>query len=127
MKTILIDAVDAFVVETEGTFKIFEEMHDLLETFSNRKIILTGANDEQFKKFGLDKMPYEVFTLKHNPEKTDSKYYETMLKNFDLKSDDVVYFEHNPEAVKSAQSVGIKTHFLDNEKRPLRELSIFLE
>ncbi|KKQ90741.1 MAG: hypothetical protein UT16_C0031G0002 [Candidatus Azambacteria bacterium GW2011_GWA2_39_10] len=35
MKTILIDAVDAFVVETEGTFKIFEEMHDLLETFSN--------------------------------------------------------------------------------------------
>jgi len=38
------------------------------------------------------------------------------VKNFDLKSDDVVYFEHNPEAVKSAQSVGIKTHFLDNEK-----------
>ena len=50
-----------------------------------------------------------------------------MLEHFNLKSEDVVYFEHNPDAVKSAQSVGIKTHFWDNEKRPLRELSIFLE
>ncbi len=127
MKTILVDAVDAFVVETENGFEIFEPMRKMLDEFPNRKIILTGANNEQFKKFCLDKMPYEVFTLKHNPEKTDPKYYETMLKNFDLKPEDVVYFEHNPEAVKSAQSVGIKTHFWDNEKRPLRELAIFLE
>lgn len=127
MKTILVDAVDAFVIETENGFEIFEPMQKMLDEFPNRKIILTGANDEQFKKFGLDKMPYEVFTLKHNPEKTDPKYYETMLKNFDLKAEDVVYFEHNPDAVKSAQSVGIKTHFWDNEKRPVRELTIFLE
>lgn len=127
MKTILVDAVNAFVIETENGFEIFEPMRKMLDEFPNRKIILTSATDERFKKYGLDKMPYEVFTLKHNPEKTDPKYYETMLKNFDLKPEGVVYFEHNPEAVKSAQSVGIKTHFWDNEKRPLRELSIFLE
>jgi FMN phosphatase YigB (HAD superfamily) len=127
MKTILVDAVDAFVIETENGFEIFEQMRKMLDEFPNRKIILTGANDEQSKKFGLDKMPYEVFSLKHNPEKTDPKYYEIMLKNFDLKSENVVYFEHNPDAAKSAQSVGIKTHFWDNEKRPLRELAIFLE
>ena len=127
MKTILVDAVDAFVIETESGFEIFEPMRKMLDEFPNRKIILTGANDKQFKKFSLDKMPYEVFTLKHNPEKTDSEYYETVLKNFDLKPEDVVYFEHNPDAVKSAQSVGIKTHFWDNEKRLLRELTIFLE
>lgn len=127
MKTILVDAVDAFVIETENGFEIFEPMRKMLDEFPNRKIILTGANDEQFKKFGLDKMPYDVFTLKHNPEKTDPKYYELMLKNFNLSPEDVVYFEHNPEAIKSAQSVGIKTHFWDNEKRPLRELTIFLE
>lgn len=127
MKTILVDAIDAFVIESENGFEIFEPMRKMLDEFPNRKIILTGANDEQFKKFVLDKMPYEVFTLKHNPEKTDPKYYELMLKNFDLKPNDVVYFEHNPDAVRSAQSVGIKTHFWDNEKRPLRELTIFLE
>jgi len=72
-------------------------------------------------------MPYEIFTFKHDPEKTNPEYYKKMLEHFDLNLEDVVYFEHNPEAVKSAQSVGIKTHFLDNEKRPLREPSIFSE
>ena len=123
MKTILVDAVDAFVIEGEGTFK---EMQDLLETYPNRKIILTGANDEQFKLFGLDKMPYEVFTLKHNPEKTDPEYYEIMLKHFSLTAEDVLYFEHNPEAVKSAQSVGIKTHYYDPHKKDLEALKDFL-
>src|SRR3990167_10706692 len=101
MKTILVDAVDGFVVETEDGFKIFQEMHNLLETFPNKKIILTGANDQQFNEFGLDKMPYEVFTLKHDPEKTDPKYYETMLEHFHLDNGEVIYFEHNKDAVKS--------------------------
>ena len=103
MKTILVDAVDAFVIEIDGVFKIFEEMHDLLEAYPNRKIILTGANDEQYEIFGLDKMQYEVFTLKHNPEKTDPEYYKKMPEHFGLNKGDVIYFEHNPEAVKSAQ------------------------
>lgn len=127
MKTILIDAVDAFVIEIDNGFKIFKEMHDLLETFPNRKIILTGANDEQFKKFGLDKMPYEVFTLKHNPEKTDPKYHEKMLQHFDLSKENVVYFEHNENAVKSAQAVGIKTYWYDSAKKDLLVLAEFLK
>ena len=126
MKTILVDAVGAFIIGDDDTFTIFKEMHDLLETFPNRKIILTGANDEQFKKFGLDKMPYEVFTLKHNPEKTDPKYYEIMLKHFSLSKDDVVYFEHNSETVKSAQSIGIKTYYYNSDKKDLKALKDFL-
>lgn len=124
MKTILVDAVDCFV-SPEG--KIFEEMHSLLETYPNKKIILTGANDEQFRKFGLDKMPYEVFTLKHNPEKTDPAYFEKMLANFNLAKSDVIYFEHNPEAVKSAESVEITTYFYDNGKKDLSTLKSFLD
>jgi len=126
MKTILVDAVDAFVVETENGFEIFAEMRDLLDALPNRKIILTGANDEQYKKFGLDKMPYEVFTLKHDPEKTDPKYYKIMLAHFGLSADDVVHFEHNPEAMKSAVSIGIKSYYYDHEKRDLVALKNFL-
>src|SRR3989344_7641091 len=126
MKTILIDAADAFVIESDGAYKVFKEMYDLLETFPNQKIILTGATDDGFKKYGLDKMPYEVFTLKHNPEKTDPKYFEIMLKHFGLSKDDVVYFEHNPDAVKSAEAVGIKTYLYDPEKRDLATLNNFL-
>lgn len=127
MKTILVDAVDAFVIENESAFSIFKEMHDLLETYSNKKILLTGANDEQFKEFGLDKMPYEVFTLKHNPEKASPEYYEKMLSHFGLTKDDVIYFEHNPKAVESAQSVGITSYYYDSNKRDLDGLKTFLD
>ena len=123
MKTILVDAVYTFVSD-QGV--IFQEMYDLLETFPNRKIVLTGANDEQFIKFGLEKVPYEVFTLKHNPEKTDPKYFEMLLNKFGLTKNDVVYFEHNPGAVRSAESVGIKSYFYDPDKKDLGILKNFL-
>jgi HAD superfamily hydrolase (TIGR01509 family) len=124
MKIILVDAVDCFV-SAEG--KIFQEMKNLLDTYPNRKIILTGANDDKFAKYGLDKVPYEVFTLRHNPEKTDPKYYETVLSHFNLTKEEAIYFEHNPAAVSSAQSVGISTYFYDNEKKDLGELKKFLD
>lgn len=117
MKTILVDAVDCFVIEGEG---IYKPMYELLEQYPNRKILLTGANDEQMEKFGLDDMPYEVFTLKHNPEKSDPIYYKTMLKRFNLKVDGIIYIEHNLKALESAQSVGIKTYYYDFEKKRYR-------
>ncbi len=124
MKTILVDAVDAFVSDT-GV--IFQELHDLLQSYPNEKIILTGANDEQCKVFGLDKMPYEVFTLKHNPEKTDPKYYQLLLSHFGLSADQVIYFEHNPNAVKAAQSIGITSYYYDPEKKDLEALKNFID
>lgn len=123
MKTILVDAIDGLVLR-DGT--IFKEMLDMLETFPNKKIVLTGANDEEFKRFNLDNVPYELFTLKHNPEKTDPKYFEILLDKYKLQTDDVVYFEHNPDAAKSAESLGIKTYFYDSAKRDLMSLKQFL-
>lgn len=124
MKTILVDAISAFVIKGEGVFK---EMYELLETYDNPKIILTGANDEQMEQFGLNQMPYPVFTLKHNPEKTGKEYFNIMLNNYKLKADEVVYFEHNAEAVKSAEAIGIKTHFYDENKKDLNALKKFLD
>ncbi|MBU2564471.1 hypothetical protein KKA23_02745 [Patescibacteria group bacterium] len=126
MKTILVDAIDAFIIEENGVFKIFEKMHELLETFPNKKILLTGADEKSFKKYGLDKVPYEVFTLKHNPEKTDPEYYKRMLEHFELSTNDVLYFEHNPEAAKSAKSIGINTYYYDSDNKDIDALKDFL-
>ncbi|MBT8394082.1 MAG: hypothetical protein KJN66_04440 [Bacteroidia bacterium] len=123
MKTILVDAVNTFVIIGKG---IDVNLYDLLETFTNRKIILTAANDEQFDEFGLHDMPYEVFTLKHNPEKTDTKYYKMMLDHFKLKPEDVIYFEHNESAVKTAKQLGIKTFYYNKDKKDLKALKEFL-
>jgi HAD superfamily hydrolase (TIGR01509 family) len=123
-KTILVDAINAFIIKEEG---IFQDMYELLEKYPNDKIILTGANDEEIDKFKLHNLPYKLFTLKHNPDKTDPEYYKIMLDNYGLSADDVVYFEHNIKAVKSAQSVGIKTLFYDKDKKDLDELKKFLD
>lgn len=123
MKTILVDAVETFVVDRQ----INQPMFELLEKYPNRKIIVTNANDEQMVPFGLVNLPYELFTLNHNPDKTDPKYFETMLAHFGLQPTDVIYFEHNPEAVKSAKSLGIISYFYDPEKKDLEELKNFLD
>ena len=126
MKTILVDAVYTFIIETPGGFKINELMQKMLDGFPNNKIILTNASSDKYEKYGLHNMPYEVFSLSHNPEKTDPQYFKTMLDNFDLAPEDVIYFEHNIEAVKSAESVGIKTFNWDKENGQLLDLENFL-
>jgi len=102
-------------------------MHQLLETFPKQKIILTNANDEQIIQFGLDKAPYPVFSLKHNPDKIDPKYYEIMLETLKLNKEEVIYFEHNGQAVASARSQGINTYHYDPEKKDLVALAQFLK
>jgi FMN phosphatase YigB (HAD superfamily) len=71
-------------------------------------------------------MPYPVFTLNHNPEKTDPKYYKIFLKKFKLDKSEVIYFENKLEAVKSAESVGIKAYHYDKQKKDLVALKKFL-
>jgi len=123
MKTILVDAYKTFVVDG----KIFEEMYTLLDKFPNPKIILTNANDEEIKNLGLVDLPYELYTLKHNPDKTDPEYFRTLLKDKNLKPEDCVYFEHTPEAVESAQTLGIVSYFYDDIQKDLESLQKFLE
>jgi len=123
MKTFLVDAVNTFVVDK----CIFQEMYDLLEQYPNRKIVVTNTNDEQMGLFGLQNLPYEVFTLKHAPDKTDPGYFQTLLQTFAILPEEIVYFEHNPEAVKSAQSVGITSYHYDPNKKDLAGLKRFLD
>ncbi len=123
MKTILVDAAKAFVVNG----KVDEDLYNLLETYENPKIILTNANDEQLVKFGIVDMPYEVFTLKHDPDKIDPDYFKKFLDDYNLDASDVVYFEHSQEAVDSAKSLGIKTFFYDSNEKDLSALKEFLD
>lgn len=108
MKTILVDAWNTFVTE-DG---INRSMQELLDEYPNSKIILTNANEEECLKFGIINMPYPVFSLAHQPNKTDPKYFNTFFSQHNLSSTNVLYFEHNEEAVASAKSVGIKTLWL---------------
>ena len=121
MKTILVDAWNTFVTE-EG---INLDLKKLLDSYPNNKIILTNATEEELVKFGIVNMPYPVFSLAHNPNKTDANYFVKMLQHFNLKTEDVVYFEHNVDAVTAAKSIEIST-FHYNKLENLENLIIFL-
>jgi len=123
MKTILVDAAGTFVIEGEG---IYKPLYNLLEQYPNPKLIVTNANEEQMIKYGLVNLPYEMFTLKHNPDKTDPIYFQKLFEQYSLSADQVVYFEHSEEAVKSAESLGIPTFFYDADKKDVDSLRKFL-
>ncbi|SHF33469.1 hypothetical protein SAMN03080594_103384 [Arenibacter palladensis] len=122
MKTILVDAWNTFVTEKGMDMDLLE----LLDSYPNPKIILTNANKQECITYRIINMPYQVFSLEHNPNKTDKAYYLKMLSHFNLKPTEVVYFEHNSEALNSATSVGIKT-FSYNKEGSLDGLRIFLK
>lgn len=126
-KIILVDAVHGLVVPQEDRFVIDADLYHLLEEFPNRKVIVTMANEEQMKSFGLDHAPYEVFTLKRNPEKSDPRHYEKLLHYLGVRPEDVVYFEHDKAAVESAQSVGIVSYHYASEAKNKESLRQFLK
>ena len=124
MKVILVDAINTLIIPDKG---MYEPLLKVLEDYPNRKIVLTGANNEEFIQHGLDKIPYEVFTLKHNPEKSNPSYYKILLEQFDLVVEDLVYIEHNLEAIHSAESLNIKAFHYDKDLKDVNKLTQFLE
>ena len=70
-------------------------------------------------------MPYEVFSLSHTPNKDNPLYFKSLIKEHDLFINDLIYIEHNKEAVKSAESLGIKTYHY-NPMESTDKLSQFL-
>lgn len=123
MKTILVDAWNTFVLK-EG---INEDMKIMLDAFPNPKIIVTNANADQMVELGIVDMPYEVYTLAHNPDKTDPGYFVKMFAEKGLAIADVVYFEHNPAAVEAAKSLGITAFWYDKDAKDIEVVRQFLE
>jgi FMN phosphatase YigB (HAD superfamily) len=123
-KIILVDAIHTLIIPDKG---IYDPLFNLLETYSNRKIVLTGANDKEFSEHGLDKISYEVFSLKHNPEKSDPNYYKILLEKLDLAVETLVYIEHNLEAVHSAESLDINVFHYNKDLRDINKLNEFLK
>ena len=116
MKVILVDAWNTLVKENKLDVNIYK----ILEKFTNEKIILTNANNEEQIKYGIVNMPYKVFSLNHKPNKTDPNYYKKMINKLNLQIDNIIYIEHNIDAVNSALSLGIRTfHYKPNDNENL--------
>jgi len=125
MKKIL--AVDAVGCLVDYNGKINKKIKRLIDKYKIKKIILTNANNEEKKKF-LKNVNYQIFSLNHKPDKTNPKYFKKFLSQHNLKPNQLIYFEHNIKAVKSAKSVGIITHHYNGSLKGLENfLNLFLD
>jgi FMN phosphatase YigB (HAD superfamily) len=71
--------------------------------------------------------PYPLFTLKHNPEKSDPQYYQIMLQHFNFTPVEVVCFENEKHSVASATAVGITVYHYDRNEQDIKKLKEFLD
>lgn len=124
MKTILVDAFNTLIIKDMG---LNQAMVALLDAYPNPKLVLTNATPEEQKTMGIDQSPYDLFSLSHAPNKTDPHFFVTMLAQHRLHVDEVVYFEHNKQAVQSAQSLGMVTYHYDHMQSDLAALKAFLD
>ena len=128
MKTILVDAIHCYIEKQDnGSFLINKEMHTMLESFQERKILLTGSPKDTFDERQLTHAPYTVFSLEQDPPKANPEYYKIMLQYFQLTPDEVVHFEHNQTSIQSAEAAGITTYFYDNQKKDIRALQRYIQ
>lgn len=77
MKIILIDAVHALIIKGHG---LNQELISLLDRYDEPKLIVTNANNDEIREYGIDQAPYNIFTLQHNPNKTDPEYFSKLLQ-----------------------------------------------
>ena len=92
--------------------------------YSNKKLILTNATSLEQEELGIINMPYEVFSLCHNPEKTDPLYFKTLCKKMNFKKENLLYIEHNNDALESARSFGINSFLFNGNYSQVRKYLI---
>lgn len=124
MKTLLIDAAHTSI---SATGELLTDVLDLVASYDNPKLVVTNANPEEAKQYKLNTLPYGVYSLNHEPDKTDPLYFERLMDEFGLEPEDIVYFEHTPAAVKAAQSLKITSYHFDEIKRDIEALKAFLD
>ncbi|MEI8068114.1 MAG: class I tRNA ligase family protein [Candidatus Shapirobacteria bacterium] len=109
LKFILVDAHKCLI--DFDKWKLNDKLYEYLNNLSVPKIVVTNTSkiDEVKKLLTGDK--WEVFSLKDNPNKYDSKYFELLKEKYAFKVDEVAYIDHDDKNLESAKKIGIEKLF----------------
>lgn len=104
----------------DNDFEVNKKLLKILNLFDNRKILVVNG----FIKKGLQVLEgenFDGFSLEEEGiKKTNQFYFERLLEKFNLFADQVIYFDHNEDNVKSAQSLGILSIQYDGSNEKIR-------
>ncbi len=116
IKAILVDAINCLFNKDR---ELNEELLNILKSYNTKLIIVTNADLKDPKNnpiIELKKQNIDIFSLKGNPEKTSPEYFKEFLKKHKLQPEDIIYFDHKEENIKSAKSIGIISELYKNNK-----------
>jgi len=117
IKAILVDAMYCLFDKDRNLNK---ELFSMLNNYPTKLIIVTNAdlNDTKNKpltEFISDNI--DIYTLKNNPDKSNPEYFEKLLNKYNLKPNEIIYFDHSEDNLNSAKKLGIKTELYKNSKQ----------
>jgi alanyl-tRNA synthetase len=99
IKVILTDAINALI---DKSGKLNKELAEILQNTGKKIVVVTNAEISEIKS-KLGNYNFEIFSLLRNPEKSNSKYFKVLLEKYNLKPEEVIYFDHKEENIKSAK------------------------
>ena len=118
-RLILVDGMHCLY---DKDFNLNQELLNLINSFNSHNILVVN----KFRKKGLDLVKksslgrnsnWEAFSLEENEiNKDNPKYFKELLKKFNLKPEEVMYFDHDKKNVETAQRLDILSkHYTDTK------------
>ena len=113
-KTILVDGM--FCIYDES-FKVNTELLRIVCSFKAQKILVVNGFREKGKKV-LEGNGFEAFSLEEEGiKKNNSLYFQRLFVKYTLKSEQLLYFDHDEKNVETAGKLGIiSLHYSTPEK-----------
>ncbi len=115
-KTQRILLVDGMFCLYNKYFKINEELLHILNSINVRKILIVNGYTEKAREL-LKNTNFEIFSLeKEGIKKENQDYFKKLMKEFNLSSEELLYFDHAEENINSAEKLGITSELYKNNK-----------
>src|SRR3989338_798951 len=112
-KAILVDAINCLIDKKTGLNK---ELASFLKKTGNKIIVATNADPKEIK-LQLKECNFEVFSLMKSPGKGHPDYFRRLLERHNLNPDEVIYFDHDKDNVRSAEILSIKSDLHQSNSR----------
>ena len=116
-RVILVDGMHCLYDEK---FNPNKELLDIINNFNTHNILTVNGFREKGLNLVRDYEPtrdtnWEAFSLEEKGiEKDNPEYFKILLKNFKLKPEEVMYFDHDKKNVETANKLGILSkHYTD--------------
>jgi HAD superfamily hydrolase (TIGR01509 family) len=108
--------VDGMFCLYDKDFRINEELLGLLKNIDNKKILVVNGYKDEAEEL-LKNHGFEVFSFEGKIKKDNEQFFKKLLEKYSLNKEDVIYFDHAEENIKSARNVGILSELYKNNNQ----------